>query len=1046
MDINITHNISVNQMTIPEYIKKTQETALKNIQTLNEKPNSLLKITEITQTEKQVMQSTPEVTQKTLTPPKIELKPASVILESSKSSTIKSLPLSIQDQLPQVEMWQQGLKALKEIDKPLSVEVKVLNRANNGESADVLKNKLGGFIKNIPLGGAVLTAGLRMSGPLAKRGIDGRGTLGQKTVIRNGLLLKNDNIRLETLTGEGPKDSSIHIPTGTSFCNVVNAEHVQTLIHWNTDPVDGTNPTAGYSLGSNGKKAMITGGTSIALFAIPTNPILPAFKALPDDLSMFEVATTRLVPKTELSLDGKSIEEIVEKNVKTVATAVLKERLKRDPSAEEYQQFLKTEFKVVLMNRPFQNLKILQGLKNAGVNIDFKVKNGKVDFSDWDTDKNILSSESHYKKDNVCLVGDGNVIAPFMKDVYMLIGNSGGPEFLQLLPSVQDMVGVFLSKENRDKKDLDTLIGSIVSGEKEQSEATRKEIFEKVFTAKDREALNKYGFDHNNAVKVFNKSTLIGNSKDYVTTFTAITPLQGGKGTFDVPDMESIKINPEEDTVETSSIFAHSSGTQLLIKEKFQLATKRIKNNLAKEEVIFKNLASTPEVNSTKYTESVKSILDTYFKLIKQYIFLGLSDYANYSLTALDNFIKRVESTKLEPKKVRIISTAQSKSESLKNYIGLSQKIYAITAKDLSDPNKLDMLLELKSEIKDVLNSNIDPYLDYKLRKDLFSEQHELSVYIKKLTDKIKSQSKSLDGVQKTAIQTVLNGKRTYVGPMVVGANLKTATPLSTQMKQIEAYIDAVKKGNIPKGLFFVAPAIPLLKWSANQVKGIPGIQLAAQTVNIQQGKENTGEVLASHLKELGIQYAMVGHLEERKNLRNSLKSIGNASLAGDIENAEMAKKVSQLIKAGIAPIICIGDVTEEKAQAKEVLQKQLDGALKDVSTCDIQALIQKGLTISIAYEPAWAIGSIAADPKYVESITREIRLMLINKLGAEIASKIAILYGGSVSPANVSDFAVMPNINGSLVGGASYGAIATAEDSTCPKIFAISHSHQQAI
>lgn len=940
----------------------------------------------------------------------------------------------------------QGLKAIWGIDKRLSAQVQLLKEEDNPKAGKVLRDTMGGYLKNITTSGAFKTAGVRMGGPLTKRDIDYRGTAGQLAVIKGGLIAENENTRIDTLTGEGPKDSSIHVPTGTIFSNVADPAKIKTLIHWNTDPVDGTNPTSEHNILKNGQKGLIAGGVSIALYAIPKNKALPAFTALPDELSIWGMATSRLVPKTNLTLEGDTIEEIVEKNVKMTATAVLKERLKRDPTQEEYTQFLKNEFKVVLMNRPFQNIKILQGLKNAGIPVDLKIKNGKVDFSDWAMDGDSLPSEKHYKKGNICIVGDGNVSVPFMKDVYLLIGNSGGPEFLQLLPSVQDLTGVFLSKEKRDKDPLEMLITGIVKGSTAKSEEEKKNLAAKIFTPKDLASLKKYGFDLNNTFKVFTKENLISNSDDYTTAFTAITPLQGGRGTFDIPGMEAVKIDPDLDTAEISSILAHSSGAQYLIKEKFQLSTKRLKEIVKKDETVFKELSKSAASDvPAKYTDVVREMLTNYIELAKLYITFGCFDASTKILDQLDGFIKTVEIPKMAPKKASLVSITQGTAAHYRDYLDLTKRIYSISAKDLSNVKKLDDLKKLKIEIEEMIDPNITPYLDHHLGKDLKAIHHELSNYIKKLTDKLKAQEASLDATTKVAIQEVREGKRAYQGLPIVGANLKTATPLDTQIKQIEAYIEAAKRGVKPQGLFFVAPAMPILKWAAIQTKDIPSIKIAAQTVHVQLGKENTGETIASHLKELGIQYAMVGHLEERKNVRDSLKALSKEA-GHDIENAEMGKKVSQLIKAEIAPILCIGDVEDEKPRAKEVLRQQLEMAFKNVKPEEMQALIQKGLIPGVAYEPAWAIGTVAAEPKYVEEITKEIRLMLIEKFGPEIARKIAVMYGGSVSPANVKEFASQPNINGSLVGGASYGSIATEVDPNTPKIFAISHAHQKAV
>ncbi|MFA5878690.1 MAG: triose-phosphate isomerase family protein [Candidatus Margulisiibacteriota bacterium] len=278
-----------------------------------------------------------------------------------------------------------------------------------------------------------------------------------------------------------------------------------------------------------------------------------------------------------------------------------------------------------------------------------------------------------------------------------------------------------------------------------------------------------------------------------------------------------------------------------------------------------------------------------------------------------------------------------------------------------------------------------------------------------------------------------VQSKRIYQGPGVTGANLKTATTLANQLNQIKDYIEAINKNDFPEGLFFIAPAMPILSKAAELLKEYPQIKLATQTIYPNNGKENTGNVLAAHDKELGIQYSMIGHMEERRNLRLLVGSCPDPRLA---ENNVMAQKIEQVTKAGIAPIICIGDTAEERMRTKSVLLNQFMGGTKLITKEDLQKLIDKGLIPAVAYEPAWAIGATAASPELVDETCKYIRSLITEKFGEEISAKMPILYGGSISPENVSKFTQKPSIDGVLVGGASYG---TYKES--PKIFAISRA-----
>jgi triosephosphate isomerase len=178
-------------------------------------------------------------------------------------------------------------------------------------------------------------------------------------------------------------------------------------------------------------------------------------------------------------------------------------------------------------------------------------------------------------------------------------------------------------------------------------------------------------------------------------------------------------------------------------------------------------------------------------------------------------------------------------------------------------------------------------------------------------------------------------------------------------------------------------------------------IGLGGQNVHWAEKGAYTGEISTSMLKDVGCDYCLIGHSERRQYF---------------LEDDEIVQmKAKQAIKAGLTPIICIGETLEQKnrLQTEQILSAQLTGGLKDLDS---------GHFI-IAYEPVWAIGTgKSAAPELVQQTHAYIRTVLKQILG-EKANSLSILYGGSVSESNAAEYSSQPDIDGVLVGGASLKA-----------------------
>ena len=181
------------------------------------------------------------------------------------------------------------------------------------------------------------------------------------------------------------------------------------------------------------------------------------------------------------------------------------------------------------------------------------------------------------------------------------------------------------------------------------------------------------------------------------------------------------------------------------------------------------------------------------------------------------------------------------------------------------------------------------------------------------------------------------------------------------------------------------------------------GIGLGAQDVSDHPNGAYTGDVSANMLQELGCQYVIVGHSERRQYHHE-----------GD---GLVARKAKAALQANMTPIICVGETEEEHDDGKTlvVVRRQLQAVL-DLLQGQVASCV-------LAYEPVWAIGTgKVPTPAQAQDVHRELRLQLA-KFDAEAASKVAILYGGSLKPDNAKDLLAMPDIDGGLVGGASLNA-----------------------
>jgi len=223
---------------------------------------------------------------------------------------------------------------------------------------------------------------------------------------------------------------------------------------------------------------------------------------------------------------------------------------------------------------------------------------------------------------------------------------------------------------------------------------------------------------------------------------------------------------------------------------------------------------------------------------------------------------------------------------------------------------------------------------------------------------------------------------------------------MNTTVSQAVALVNEMRHelneiGNIDK---VVCPPFISLSAVGELIKG-SSIKLGAQDMYFEERGAYTGEISPLMLAEL-CELVIIGHSERRQYFNET----------GEIVN----RKVLAALRVGLKPILCIGERLDENEAGRtaEVVTGQLRSSLVGIS--DLNGLV-------IAYEPVWAIGTgKAATGDWANETIGLIRRNLAELYGKEIAQRVRILYGGSVTAANTSEFISQSEIDGALVGGAS--------------------------
>ncbi|MBA5865254.1 MAG: triose-phosphate isomerase [Nitrospira sp. CR1.3] len=198
-----------------------------------------------------------------------------------------------------------------------------------------------------------------------------------------------------------------------------------------------------------------------------------------------------------------------------------------------------------------------------------------------------------------------------------------------------------------------------------------------------------------------------------------------------------------------------------------------------------------------------------------------------------------------------------------------------------------------------------------------------------------------------------------------------------------------------------IAPPFTALESVRTALGSSSWIALGAQDLHWEKQGAFTGEISGPMLRDLGCSYVIIGHSERR-------------TLFGE-RDADVQKKVRAALACGLFPILCVGEsLTEREAgQTEVVITNQLSAALDRLTDNDLG-------TVTIAYEPVWAIGTgRAATTDQAVEVHHSIRTFLSKGWNTGAASAMRVLYGGSVSPQNAALLLNASGIDGALVGGA---------------------------
>ena len=180
------------------------------------------------------------------------------------------------------------------------------------------------------------------------------------------------------------------------------------------------------------------------------------------------------------------------------------------------------------------------------------------------------------------------------------------------------------------------------------------------------------------------------------------------------------------------------------------------------------------------------------------------------------------------------------------------------------------------------------------------------------------------------------------------------------------------------------------------------GVKIGAENCHWAESGAFTGEISAEMLRELGVQYVIIGHSERRQYFGETV-----------------AKRLRAALNAGLKGILCVGETLEQREAGitEEVIAIQVKKALAGVTAEELRRVI-------LAYEPVWAIGTgVTATDDQANEGNKYVRDAIAEAYGADGAETVTVQYGGSMNAKNAEGLLAKEHVDGGLIGGASLKA-----------------------
>jgi triosephosphate isomerase len=237
-----------------------------------------------------------------------------------------------------------------------------------------------------------------------------------------------------------------------------------------------------------------------------------------------------------------------------------------------------------------------------------------------------------------------------------------------------------------------------------------------------------------------------------------------------------------------------------------------------------------------------------------------------------------------------------------------------------------------------------------------------------------------------------------YMRKPIMAGNWKMNNTVSESIELVKGLIENTE---VAEKDFVVCPPYTALYTVSELIKGTD-IKLGAQNIHFKEKGAYTGEISPLMLKELNVEYVIIGHSERRQYFGET--------------DATVNKKIKTAFEYDMKPIVCVGEslAQREGGSADKIVKDQLVNGLKNIRNEDAKKIV-------IAYEPIWAIGTgRTATSEQANDMIKFIRSVLADIFGKDEADTVRIQYGGSVKPSNVNEIMSQSDIDRALVGGAS--------------------------